>query len=76
MNKLISQANSAEINNLEYPKNSLIIEQKPSGNVILRSLHTNKIIAQGIYTNWRNSTNTVYASKSALITALRTAIFV
>lgn len=76
MNKLISQANSVEINNIEYPKNSLLIEQKPDGNVVLKNIHTNETIAQGVYTDWRNNTNTVYASKSALITALRAALFV
>ncbi len=76
MNKIISQANSVEINNIEYPKNSLLIEQKPDGNVVLRNLHTNETITQGPYTDWKNSANTVYGSLSDLITALRAALFV
>lgn len=75
MNKLISQANSVEINNVEYPKNSLLIEQTPAQNVIVKNIYTGQTVAQGIYTDWKSNTNTVYASLSALITALRAAIY-
>lgn len=75
MNKLTSQTNSVEINNIEYPKNSLLIEQSPDEIVIVKNIHTGQVVAQGIYTSWKNSSDAVYASTNALITALRAAIY-
>lgn len=74
-NKLTSQANSVEINNVEYPMNTLFVEV--SGEiVIVKTVSEGKTIGSGAFADWRDSADVPYASQGALITALRAALFV
>ena len=76
MPKLTSQTSSVEIDNVEYPKNSLCIAQVTENSlVVVKTLFEGKIIAQGKFSDWRNSSNVPYSTKALLITALRSALF-
>jgi len=72
-NNLVIQTNSVEINNEEYPKNTLAIEQI-GDSVIVKTVSEGKTLGQGEFASWKTG-GVPYASKTALITALRGALF-
>lgn len=73
--RLVSQTNSAEINNKEFPKNPLIIEIVDKAVVEVKTLHQKETVAKGSYESWKNNLNVPYANQAALITALRAALY-
>ena len=73
-NTLKSQAASVEINNEEYPKNTLAIEINGE-NVIVKTVAEGKTLGQGVFTSWRTVGLAPFATKALLITALRTALY-
>ncbi len=73
-NTLVNQTASVEVNGYEYPKNTLFVQQEGE-NVIVKTVSEGKILGQGEFASWK-AAGVPYASKSALITALRGALFV
>ena len=73
--RLVSQANSVEINNKEFPKNSLVVETIDKNIVAVRTLNQNEVVAKADYGNWKNNAGVPYATQAALITALRAALY-
>ena len=73
--KLTTAATYVQINDTTFPKNKAKIKELSDGTVEVREIGGG-LIASGPYTDWRNSSDTVYASKAALMTALQGALFV
>lgn len=75
-NKIINQVSSVQINNVEYPKNTLMIDiDNSTGNVFIKTVAEQKTVASGLYSTWRNLMNIPYNSLSALVTDLRSLLF-
>jgi hypothetical protein len=72
MPKIESFTNSVKIDNIEYPKNHISVSEEGS-EVILKSSRSE--IARGVYSDYLNSNSVPYATKAALITALRAALY-
>lgn len=72
MAKIESLSNSVKVGNIEFPKNVLSFDEEGDLIVILRE---GDVIVKGEFGDYRDNTDTPYASKSALITALRAAFF-